>query len=631
MTETPAPENETAPASVYSTTLAEILAIAQTQNNDTRAPEVRDTPELLRIATLERRTEYAPDAHTLLTSAFARDPKAVATFAVACWLAGRKSTAAPAPKNAMLLSPAQAQTLVDLYDYGGAVAALKVGEGKTPVTFLAPAIAQTNGPNCVTILLIPGRHRGKTQYHYEQLMQAWKPVPNHFIVSYQELALEANANLLVELATLRNPNGSPKMLDGKPVLADRILILADECQALRNTKNAATRRVARFGAKCAEENRALFMMLLSGTIFEGRGIAEYHHLLKWCIGPHRMPLPATQAEAVLWGRALDENSSEPIQLGALKQFAAPDALDRRVSVRKWLGARIRETPGITVTDSPDSPASLTFSQWKPKLDSVILKALDEAENMRLPNGEEMDTDDEQLRSLSQLPWGFYMKWKNPAPPDWREARKEYWRFVRNIKAGGELDTELQIRNHIRKGTFGVVPEYDYWAEIGPTFEPETEVEWISDSVINQIIQNFGQGHVLWTWYRAIGFALEKRGFRFFREKMKDATGTFVEHVNGTTVDPGAQSIICSISACSDGINLQYQWSKFAVLATLSNHELAEQLIGRVHRQGQPEDTVEGVFAVPTHRYTHALDALKIKALASTHISGAQKVCLGDWI
>jgi hypothetical protein len=613
-------ENETggvppAPDTVFSDALKEILA-GQKPSSDTRAPEVRDTDELKRVANLPRRSEYAPDAHTLLTKLFAQNPRAVATFAVACWLSGRKSTTAPAPENAMLLSPAQAQPLVDLYDHGGAVAALKVGEGKTPVTFLAPAVVQAD----CTILIVPGSLKKKTSYHYAQLMKAWKPIPHHFIISYQELALEANANLLAELVAESGigPTGS-------------VLIVADECQALRNTKNAATRRVARFGAACAAEHRPFFMLLLSGTVFEGRGIAEYHHILKWTLGVKNMPLPASQAEALLWGRALDEDSKEPIMLGALNQFADRAALDRRESVRRWFGLRLRETPGVTVTDAPDSPASLLFSKWKPKLDAVIKQALDNAQQMMLPGGEEMDTDDEQIRSLAQLPWGFYMKWKYPAPPDWRERRKEWWKFVRNVKNGGALDTEFQIRKHVREGKMGVVPQYDDWIAICDTFEPETEVEWISDTVIKQIARDFGQGYVIWTHYRAVGFALEKLGFRFFREKMLDDTGTFIEHVNGSAVDPGCKSIVASIAACSTGVNLQYQWNKFLITAMVQNHEKAEQLIGRFHRKGQKADTVEGIFAVPTGIYDHALAAVKHKALAATHISGVQKLCLGDWI
>jgi len=556
------------------------------QTPRTAISAVQDTPELARIEELPRRLGYVPDAHLLLTRLFAKNPEA----------------------PTRTLFPPQAQPLCDLYDYGGAVAALKVGEGKTDVAFLAAAVASSK----CAVLLIPGGHRQKTLEHFTMLLTHYNvDLSNLFIVSYEELSRESNALLLHEI---KNDAG-----DGID------LIIADECTYLKNPGNAATRRCARFMQKRDEAGEAIRILLLSGTIFEQKGISEYYHLLKWALGPQHMPLPATKAEATLWSRALDADTKEPIGLGALRRFADKKARDYRVSVREWLGQRIRETPGITVTQAPDSPASLTLRTWKPKLDKKIVSALEAAESNFTPDGEEIDSDEDQIRALSQAALGFFMRPKIKPPEEWRLARRDWWRFVRTVKMSGRYDTEFEIRTRVAQGTFGLVPEWEQWKKIGPTFDLETEVVWISPTVVDQIAAQFAQDFIIWTEYRAIGFALEQRGFEFYHQKCKTSKGKFIEH------SKRGRSIVASISACHQGLNLQHEWARNLIAAPFPANNIAEQLIGRTHRKLQKEDNVEIVVAIPNDRYKAALHIAKRQAEEAQHLSGAQKLLLADWL
>jgi hypothetical protein len=541
----------------------------------TKVEEVVDTIELRRIEALERRTAIYEELAPLLTARFTKG------------LPG-----------SMQLRPKQAQPLADLYDFGAAIGALKVGEGKTPVAFLAPAVVQAE----CTVLLVDGELRDKTVRHFIELStDHFDLVPEHYIVSYQELAREQNFKLIDELAPT--------------------LIVADECQALRNKKNAATKRVARYLQMHEGKVR---LLLLSGTIFDTKSIADYHHLLKWVLGPYRMPLPSTFAECSEWARAIDLSATQPIGIGALRRFAAPEALDAKEDVRKWLGKRLRETPGITITESPDVKASILVRRWVPELDAKLKKALHDAENNILPDKSEIDDDDAQIRTLSQMSWGFYNKPVVRPPEPWLDARRAWWYFVRNVKESGQFDTEFQIRNNAAKGTFGYVKEYHDWLEIAPTFKLETEVVWISDCVMNQVAVHYGEGHIIWAENTAVGNLLESRGFDYYHELCLNARGEHIENAKF------GRSIIASRKSCYKGVNLQYVWSKNLVLSHISKNEIIEQLIGRTHRKGQKADRVDVTWGTPTGRYKYALEAARMEAKDCEHRTGVQKLTLADF-
>lgn len=556
------------------------------QEAKTEAHSVPATPELERIETMPRRTAYADDAHILLTKLFAKNPEAATRT----------------------LFPAQAQPLLDLYDYGGAVGALKVGEGKTDAAFLAAAVASSR----CAVMLIPGGHRQKTQEHFAMLQTHYDvDLSNLYVVSYQELSRERNATLLFEIK-----NRFGEGVD---------LIIADECTALKNPQNAATRRCARYMQKRDEAGESIRILLLSGTLFEQKGIKDYYHLLKWALGAKNMPLPATKAEALLWSRALDKDTTEPIALGALRKFIEPKALDGRESVRKWLGQRIRETPGITVTESPDSPAALTVEKWRPKLDAKIRQLLHGIEMNKTPEDDDIDSDEEQVRMLSQAALGFYLRPKVKPPEPWRIARRNWNRFVRVIKESGKYDTEFEIRMRTAEGKFGLVPEWEEWKKIKPSFNLETEVVWISPTVIDQIVAQYAEGFIIWVENRAVGFALEARGHMFFHEKCKTNSGIFIEHAKR------GKSIVASIHSCFQGLNLQHEWANNLIAAAMPANKITEQMIGRTHRKGQKEDLVRVVAMVPTDYFKASLEIAKQEAKEASHLSGVQKLLLADWL
>lgn len=566
------------------------------------ASSVEETPELTRVINLPRRREVAPDAGALLTLTYARNPEACAMWSVICWLCGRPAARAPAPKGVMILSNAQAQCIADALDSEtGNVGTLKVGEGKTPISYLIPIIAETQ--NCV--LLVPGSLKKKTVENFKYLYTCFNGAPPHRICTYEELALKKNVDLLKEL--------------------DPDYIIADECQALVNTNNAVTKRVARYGEYRAKENRNIKIIGLCANLWEGRRMGKYHHIMKWTLGDN-MPLPVDRMETELWSRAVDADPGPlgRIMLGALRPLANKDADDKLDSVREWLGTRFKETPGIVCTYNPESPCRLELKRWEFTLGPKVKELLYGIYGGTLPDGTELVTDNEQIAAISQAPWGYYYKWRDPAPLEWLEARREWWKFIRETRRLGVFDTEDQIATEVRKGTFGECVPYLHWMYVKDDFKPVTVPVWVCTSTMQTILDNYSTDHVIFTGSRAIGFKLEEMGLEFFHSQGMSDRGNYIENVKGP------RSIVASVTACHKGMNLQYNWSKL-LFASLPNNNILEQAIGRVHRQGQEEELVTASFALPTEQHSNRLDALVTQARIDNLMHGDQKLAIGEWV
>ena len=94
---------------------------------------------------------------------------------------------------------------------------------------------------------------------------------------------------------------------------------------------------------------------------------------------------------------------------------------------------------------------------------------------------------------------------------------------------------------------------------------------------------------------------------------------------------GKRSIVASINAHREGKNLQDSFSRNLVITVMPDAGGLEQVIGRTHREGQPEDEVTFEFYLHTTELKDALEKAQLRAKYVQETTGsAQKLCYGSW-
>jgi hypothetical protein len=158
-----------------------------------------------------------------------------------------------------------------------------------------------------------------------------------------------------------------------------------------------------------------------------------------------------------------------------------------------------------------------------------------------------------------------------------------------------------------------------WRDVKQRFEPNSVPVWIDDAPLRECVETLHRGTIVWTRRRAAGERLEKLGLPWY----------------GAGVSPqehrGAGSIACSVAAHGTGKNLQ-RWHRARVIHPLATAGGWEQLIGRVHRQGQRSDAVfvEIVDAITYH--AEVMQRVRAQARTTSAASGFdQKVLAATWV
>jgi hypothetical protein len=477
------------------------------------------------------------------------------------------------PRGSMTLRPIQAKALAELHDYGGLFGPQAVGSGKTLVSFLAPIVLDAKRP----LLILPAKLREKTIREMARYQEHFRirPIP---ILSYEMLGRE---------------QGEQALRDAAPDL-----IIADECHRLKNFRAAVTRRVARW----MREQPTTRFVALSGTITK-RSLRDYAHIIKWCL-PYGSPLPVTQHDLEEWSSALDEKIEDMQRLGVggLVQLCRPDEVaelmrlgdDKALAlVRRAFQRRLTETPGVVATSETALGSSLRVLAVQPALGTELDAAFRKLRNDWMTPDDHPIIDGFQLwRHARELACGFYYRW-NPRPPEeWLNARRNWARFVREVLAEHRpgLDSELPVARACSRGELPTA-DYEAWREIRDTFKPNQEAVWISDGTLrfaaDWLSKNEG---VCWVEHIAFGERLaELSGLPYYGSGGLDRRKRMIEEETG--------SCIASVLANAEGRNLQH-WNKSLVISCQPSGLTWEQLLGRMHREGQTADEVsyEVMFA-----------------------------------
>lgn len=570
-----------------------------------REAGVKESADLRRILALPRRPAVAPELDEI-------------------------SDLIRTPDGRMRLRPIQVWALEELHARRGLVALVRVGGGKTLISLLAAVALGAERP----LLLVKANLRDKTRAEFAELRRHWNaPMPE--IMSYELLGREQSAE---ELRRLR-PD----------------VVIADEAHKLKNQKAAVTKRVRRY---LDEVEGACRFVAMSGTL-TNRSVREFAHLFEWSL-EFGTPLPRRFGELTEWGLAIDEEippGAQRFQPGALIQLYSPEEaeaakVDEVDATRRAVRRRIVETPGVVATTDRALGTSLTIhvvpvEGYGAEIENAFAALEDRWET---PDGHPISDAVTKWRHQIELSCGFYYRW-NPRPPrEWLDARRDWSSIVRHILDHNrrELDSELQVANAVARGDYNRVvltssgmpvanglpvdEAHRRWKAIRPTFEPNTEPVWLDDAVASAVGAWSADGPgIVWTYSVALGEMLSDaseqasgKRWPYFGAEGRDRDGRPIESAR-----PEDGPIIASIQSSGEGRNLQ-AWTRSLVTPCTLSGAKWEQLLGRMHREGQTAEEVEYTFLVGCEsQYGGWLKAKAESRYIQATTGQEQKLCYAD--
>lgn len=538
---------------------AEIATSQEALPQSERVAEVPDSKELRRIVGLPRRPLDSGERWAReMTEAFRRTSEPCVAHAGKC---------------PMALRPIQALALHDIHQFGGLFAPIRVGGGKTLISFLAPYILDAKRP----LLLIPAKLVNKTRREFRHLAQHWHgPNPDAFRIETYELLGRPQA---AELLERYQPD----------------LIVMDECHKVKNPRAAVTRRVRRY----MDAHPGTKVVAMSGTITK-RSLRDYSHIAHWCL-PRICPVPVTHKDLEAWADCLDErvNQFRRVRTGALKLLCNPDEQERiqyggeeeLSAVRQGYRRRLVETPGVVASQEGALGVALSISGLDPvSHDKVLEGHFCTLRTMwETPDGHPLADGITMWRHARELGLGFYYRW-NPRPPeDWLEARRAWAKFCREVIKYNRrgIDSEAQVVMAVDRKDYPMgKPVLELWRALRDTFEPNTEAVWASTEALDAAkkwsTENTG---IIWVDHVQFGIRLaEMTALPYYGAQGKDARGRMIED------HPHGQPLIASVQSNHEGRNLQ-GWCQNLIMACPPNGAILEQLLGRTHRDGQMADEV----------------------------------------
>ena len=516
------------------------------------------------------------------------------------------------PPVPFILRDVQRKALAEILTQGGALLPIRVGGGKTLITYLAGEMVEAARP----VLLVPAKLRDKTRRDFAVLRRYWLVQHEPVVLSYEMLGHPQHACDLDEL----RPD----------------LILADEAHRLKNPRAAVTRRVGRW----FKEHPKTRFVALSGTMTK-RSLYDFSHLAEWALGADA-PVPLERRVLDDWARALDEDSrwaegrmhpgvilelegdsqlaADPPRVnGVVAAFQQNNARDE---ARRIYQRRMAETPGVVVSSGRGVEASLGISRWDaPPLDpGVQAVLLHMRSRWQMPDGQELEAAVDLWRHARELAQGFWYRWREQPPDEWLDARRDWSRFVREtLSHSRTLDSPAQVAAAHRDN-----PAHRRWVAVRDSFVPVTEPIWLTESVVDAAIRWAERtGGLVWVEHKAVGELFQRKGLTYFGQGGTSTSGMWIDDHKG----PAA----LSIAANSEGRNLQ-RWSSNLVLSPPTTGDRWEQLLGRTHREGQTADEVAcEVYLGVAESQAGFEQALSDAAYQQRVMGFPQKLLLADMI
>jgi hypothetical protein len=458
----------------------------------------------------------------------------------------------------------------------------------------------------------------------------------------------------------------------------------------RYLKKRLLQREEALAAGLPVKRRAIYFLAWSGTL-EAKSVKDTQAVSVYALGTGS-PLPLDPSEADRWSAVFDpskqpdRNSSTARSLqvafgkGAYNQnqsssiltlFDAPEE-----EIRKGFQKRRSQTLGVVSSSVSTVNAALYIKERKtPPIPVAVQKALmGVRDDMLRPDGDEIVEKVKQIEIAREVALGFFYRWvftknkctcevqgQEPACPgctlikDWFAKRKAYGRELRvrlesrvehldspklcknaaeRAKELGEMRTgnafcatcrnpwPCNVKSHLPAWA---APTWPAWESICDKVPHEQRTTWIDEYMARD----------------AAEWALSNKGIVWFQS---DAFGRKVAEISGLNfhgggpdaeakikAENGKKSIIVSIQAHGVGRDgLQEKFSKQLITQFPSSNKRAEQLLGRLHRQGTRADVIETEVYLPTQEYRDAFRKAVAEAEFNKEMSGNdQKLLYAD--
>lgn len=558
----------------------------------------------------------------------------------------------PDPEIRFRLRPKQAEAVVTYDMHGGLFGPMGVGSGKTLVTLMIAARARRIHGVDLSFLTVPPEVYD--QLVDIDIAWARRrvglDVPFHFMGGKSRgernmmIAARRKGCYILPYSLLSTEDGWRMLQELRPGL-----LIFDEVHRISREDSARGKRTRRYLNDYDPQ-----VVALSGTITK-KSIEDYQAVLVAALGENSpipvLPNVACSWGAIIDAEAdpseVNAGPLQPLVDWAIRHF--PDAEGRPPAgadlFRHSFQLRLSSAPGVVSTGDHVIPNSLIYvnhpAPLPDKKDPDWLKLLEHIDTVEdlweSPSGDQIDYAFHKWQYLSQLNAGFFYFQRWPTVEqlmerrDWTEdeargmleramqhhaAQQDYHKVLRVFLNGEHLpglDTPMLVGNRMhayRQGHIDALPVpqmlYESWCAMKDLqIEGLPERDQIPTRVCDYKIKHAVDwalevhkdrrrptGGLLWVFHAAMGEWLYERLREadlpvLYCPSEGERTGSNRAIRDEKNVN---QFIVASIKAHHIGKNLQHhqnmltvQWPREA--------DIAEQLVGRVHRDGQKADEV----------------------------------------
>jgi hypothetical protein len=539
----------------------------------------------------------------------------------------------------------QAEGALAYMQLGGMYGPIAVGWGKTALLQIIASYAYQQGHRKIAWLLPRGLIDQLLRYDMKWARDRFPvsfPPPHSFLdmtpVQRHALATSPKKGVYLIPYSIMSRESSTELLDQ----IGATLVLADESFLLANEDAAVTKRYLRYckktGCQCVQ---------VAGSITK-KTIKDYAHLVRLSLKKHS-PLPQVAAMLSAWSMVTSTTALPtsvmsspivPLINWARLHFPHEDFPQEIAGFRKAYTRRFQSAPGVVSTGENEIDCSLTFRNtpvegyesvegW-PRLKELIFEwvGIGDEGMWVAPNGDEIEHRIHKFKWLYELSAGCYNELYWPdleayaerkslgleeaaerlhAGKVHHEARQVYTKFLRVFMqmnpdargSQGPIDSNMLVAAEMSRTGDKFVPAelYASWLDMQSKEVPGMATRWdrfqpVCPYKINAALEwaaglPKGEGSIIWVHNVGLG----EWAYRVFKE-----AGMDVVHCPGG--DEGSAAVrdegnkgkhcIASLPAHYYGKNLQHHHNMFCIQFP-RDATWAEQMVGRMHRQGQRKD------------------------------------------
>lgn len=565
----------------------------------------------------------------------------------------REHILAAAYRDGFRLFPIQANALHAYQMYDGLFGPIGVGWGKTLLTLMIANHAYKQGiekmvlfvpPELALSQLIPHDipdARTKVEISYPIHILAGRNINQR-----RSLASSGKKGLYIMPYSLLSTKDTHENIED---IAPQ-LVIGDEAHRLSG-RAARARRAMDY----VEANHP-HCVFVSGTI-TAKSVMDYYRLIRSALGQNN-PLPNAKALAQEWGVVIDAGavnwSSEsdepqerrgpgsllPLVSWAQRNFRDQEFSESVEGFRAAYRQRLVTCPGVCASGATEIGTSLVIANRPvPSPPSVegwdeLKRLVNKIEDMWLtPNDDEIDHAIHKWKWLNELSAGFYNQLVWPTIDslaqrrnisddeaaeildkalEHHEAGQEYAKLLRDWierHAKPMLDTPFLVGADMARNGSKNVPEdlFEAWVyHKNKDFEGRPERDSHAVRVCPYKIfhvadwaEGLGAGGVIWYHHQEIGKWMHEELCNRGMDALHCPAGQ-----NDAIVSKANKNrlVVASITAHGTGKNLQH-FQHQAVIQWPRSAKIAEQMLGRLHRNGQKADEIE-VFTCSTTEFDH---------------------------